>query len=107
MQDVRGRYTQRGFSKSAAALHFWPLSTQRAYNTYIQKCKNYAAEHSIEIMFPSIEQVASFGVFFFSWLVYQGCLVTGQLTPPEVYFPRSYRRVVTDLLAVSQKLAAL
>ena len=64
MQDVRGRYTQRGFSKSAAALHFWPLSTQRAYNTYIQKCKNYAAEHSIEIMFPSIEQVASFGVFF-------------------------------------------
>ena len=60
MQDIRGRYTQRGFSKSAAALltKSCRSSTQRAYNTYIQKWKNYAAEQGIEIMPPSIGQVA-------------------------------------------------
>ena len=62
MQDIGDRYSVQGFLESATRLMMssWRPETQKAYNVYIRKWQNYATKNNIDVLNPSITDVANF-----------------------------------------------
>lgn len=68
MSRIRKRFEQQGFSEQAASLIIssWRPTTQAAYNCYIAKWRSFAQKSDIDLMAPSLVDVAIFLAGLFS-----------------------------------------